>query len=70
MLEQPEPFNFYTFSPLFILAFLTTHGKREIGEWLPYHDDCIFDRNYIGTNVQLFHVSSSLFVVVPGGHIT
>jgi hypothetical protein len=34
MLEQPEPFNFYTFSPLFILAFFITHGKQEIGECL------------------------------------
>jgi len=34
MLQQPEPFNFYTFSPLFILAFFITHGKRELGDWL------------------------------------
>ena len=34
MLEQPAPFNFYTFSPLFILAFFITHGKQEIGQWL------------------------------------
>lgn len=34
MLEQPEPFNFYNFSPLFILAFIITHTKQEIGYWI------------------------------------
>jgi|GEM_PF-6651183 len=34
MQQKPEPFNFYAFSPFFILAFLITHGKREIGDWL------------------------------------